>query len=667
MDLNGKTAIVTGASSGHRRCDRAQAARGRACASPVGRGGWSGSRPTSRSRSTSPTRPARPRSSRRRSPSSAGSTSSSTTPGSRSAGRRSPSRRADDEERVIHTNVDGVMRMTRLVLPHIRDEGHILFMGSIAGRQAYPGGASYIASKFAVRGFSYALREDLLGRPIRITTVDAGLVETEFSLVRFKGDQEKADAVYEGLDPGHAGRGRRLRDVRAHAAAAREPRRDRDQGDRPVVGLARRAQARSSDAVLRLRSPYDRQILRFAIPALGALAAEPLYVLVDTAVVGHLGRSQLAALGLAATVLSVLAMFNFLQYGTTAQVARATGAGEDLTAARLGAQCLWLSLAFGCALALAVARARGARRRSLRGGGGDGGLRGHLSADRGARDPVGLPRDRRPGLPPRRLRPAHAAPDRDRRQRRQRDPRGGGSSTASISGSRARRGGRWSRRREWASRWSSRSCAASVVANAGLRPELARRLLSLGKFIFIRTVSLIASFILAGAVVTRLGDAPLAAHQIAFQLWIFLALVLDAIAIAGQIIVGQELGASRPDEAYAASVRMIWLSIVVGAVFAVVLLALSRGDPAGLHLGRRRARPVRAAVAALRADAAAQRHRLRDRRHPDRRERRALPGAVDGGRVRSSAPPCSPSSPGRAGACAASGPRSSCSSSRAWR
>ena len=106
---------------------------------------------------------------------------------------------------------------------------------------------------------------------------------------------------------------------------------------------------------MRLRSPYDRRILGFAVPALGALAAEPLYVLVDTAVVGHLGRSQLAALGLAATVLSVLAMFNFLQYGTTAQVARATGAGEDEIAARLGAQCLWLSLAFGCAVAVAVA------------------------------------------------------------------------------------------------------------------------------------------------------------------------------------------------------------------------------------------------------------------------------------------------------------------------
>ena len=105
------------------------------------------------------------------------------------------------EATVLHTNVDGVLRMTRLCLPHVRDGGHIVFMGSIAGRQAYPHGASYVASKFAVRGFSYALREDLLGRPIRVTTVDAGLVETEFSLVRFGGDQEKADAVYDGLDP----------------------------------------------------------------------------------------------------------------------------------------------------------------------------------------------------------------------------------------------------------------------------------------------------------------------------------------------------------------------------------------------------------------------------------------------------------------------------------
>ena len=106
-----------------------------------------------------------------------------------------------DEATVLHTNVDGVLRITRLALPHVRDGGHLVFMGSIAGRQAYPNGASYIASKFAVRGFTYALREDLLGRPIRITTVDAGLVETEFSVVRFGGDREKADAVYQGIEP----------------------------------------------------------------------------------------------------------------------------------------------------------------------------------------------------------------------------------------------------------------------------------------------------------------------------------------------------------------------------------------------------------------------------------------------------------------------------------
>jgi 3-hydroxy acid dehydrogenase/malonic semialdehyde reductase len=107
----------------------------------------------------------------------------------------------EDEATVLHTNVDGAIRLTRLALPYIRDGGHILFTGSVAGRQAYENAASYVAAKFAVRGFVYGLREDLLGRPIRITTVDPGLTETEFSLVRFKGDAERAKAVYEGVDP----------------------------------------------------------------------------------------------------------------------------------------------------------------------------------------------------------------------------------------------------------------------------------------------------------------------------------------------------------------------------------------------------------------------------------------------------------------------------------
>jgi 3-hydroxy acid dehydrogenase / malonic semialdehyde reductase len=106
-----------------------------------------------------------------------------------------------EEETVLETNVHGVLRMTRLCLPHIRDNGYIVNIGSIAGRQAYENAAVYVTSKFAVRGFTYALREDLLGRPIHLSTVDPGLVETNFSRVRFRGDEEKAEAVYAGTEP----------------------------------------------------------------------------------------------------------------------------------------------------------------------------------------------------------------------------------------------------------------------------------------------------------------------------------------------------------------------------------------------------------------------------------------------------------------------------------
>jgi 3-hydroxy acid dehydrogenase / malonic semialdehyde reductase len=107
-----------------------------------------------------------------------------------------------DEESVLATNVQGLIRMTRLCLPHLRDGGHIVNLGSVAGIWAYPNGSLYVTSKFAVHGFTRALREDLLGRPIRITNIAPGLVETEFSKVRFRGDEEKARAVYEGVSLG---------------------------------------------------------------------------------------------------------------------------------------------------------------------------------------------------------------------------------------------------------------------------------------------------------------------------------------------------------------------------------------------------------------------------------------------------------------------------------
>ena len=325
---------------------------------------------------------------------------------------------------------------------------------------------------------------------------------------------------------------------------------------------------------MRLRSPYDGEILRLAVPALGALAAEPLYILVDTAIVGHLGRSQLAALGAAATALSALATFNFLQYGTTAQVARASGAGQDVVARRLGAQALWLSLGVGIVLAGAIAalaepivalvgvegQTAGYAATYLRivslgvpsfflALGGQGFLRGVSDLT----SPLVL----------------------------------------IVAGNALNLllevlfvyGFDWGIE---GSAWGTalaQSCMGvgflwlvlRRVGRANVAPSaaLARRLLAVGKFIFARTAALILSFLLTGAVVARFGDAELGAYQISFQLWIFLALVLDSIAVAGQIIVGRELGAERSERAFDAGVRMISLSAALGAVFALVLLLLA--------------------------------------------------------------------------------------------
>jgi 3-hydroxy acid dehydrogenase / malonic semialdehyde reductase len=108
---------------------------------------------------------------------------------------------SDEEDAVMwETNVLGLVRMTRLVLPHMEDwRGHVVNLGSWAGREAYPMGGMYVGSKFAVRSLTYVLRKELVGR-IRVTTVDPGMVgETEFSDVRFGGDSERKDAVYRGV------------------------------------------------------------------------------------------------------------------------------------------------------------------------------------------------------------------------------------------------------------------------------------------------------------------------------------------------------------------------------------------------------------------------------------------------------------------------------------
>lgn len=109
----------------------------------------------------------------------------------------------DDWDEMIDTNVKGLLYVTRVVLPGMiaRGRGHIINLGSIAGHEVYPNGNVYCATKHAVDALNRALRLDLLGTPIRVSSVDPGMVETEFSLVRFHGDAERAKKVYQGFQP----------------------------------------------------------------------------------------------------------------------------------------------------------------------------------------------------------------------------------------------------------------------------------------------------------------------------------------------------------------------------------------------------------------------------------------------------------------------------------
>jgi putative MATE family efflux protein len=337
------------------------------------------------------------------------------------------------------------------------------------------------------------------------------------------------------------------------------------------------------------RSPHDREILRLALPALGALAAEPLYVLADTAIVGHLGRPQIAALGLAGTVLSgTFTIFNFLTYGTTAVVARASGAGQHERAARLAAQALWVSFAIGLLL-LGISEAVASPLLHALGGHG---RSGHFAVVYFRIAAVGLP-----------------------------------SALIALAGQGYLRGVSNLRRPleivvaanvvnlvlevvfVYVFHWGiAGSAAGTAIAQAGMgvafvvellrphaesrRPRLAemRPMMRVGPQIFVRTTALYASFLVAASVLARIGDAQIGAHQIAFQLFVFLALVLDAVAIAGQVIVGRMLGAGDAQGAHEAATRMIWWSTGLGALFGAALLPLAgwiprvfTSDPAVIH------------------------------------------------------------------------------------
>jgi putative MATE family efflux protein len=351
----------------------------------------------------------------------------------------------------------------------------------------------------------------------------------------------------------------------------------------PIATAQRRAGAIAGIFTVRMGSPYDREIIGLAVPALGALAAEPLYLLADTAIVGHLGTTELAALALAATVLTTLVSLCIpLTYGTTAQVARLHGAGEHARAGALAAQALWLALGIGAALLVTVVAlagpvvgllgedepvealaARYARIAAL-------GVPFALVALAGTGFLRGIGDLRTPLVVVVAGNALNVVLDvvlvygfglgLD------------GSAIGTAIGQAA-------------------MGAAFVVlllragARAGAparpRPALVRGLVGTSGWLFVRTAALLASFVTASAVLARVGAPSLAAHQIAFQLFVALALVLDAVAIAGQVIVGRTLGAGDRARAVAAARRIVVLGLYTGALLAAVLLAL-RGVVPGL-------------------------------------------------------------------------------------
>ncbi|MDH3753902.1 MAG: MATE family efflux transporter [Acidimicrobiia bacterium] len=322
------------------------------------------------------------------------------------------------------------------------------------------------------------------------------------------------------------------------------------------------------------RTPHDRQIIGLAIPALGALAAEPLYILADTAVVGHLGTPQLAGLALASQVLLILvSIFIFLAYGTTATVGRLLGAGREREAAHQAVQSLWLALIVGVVLSTATLIAADPLLRLL-GGRGEVldaastylrvsafGLPALLISLAG----VGYLRGQQDTLRPLYVSLATAAGNLilELILIYGFDQGIGASALSTVV-------------MQWLGAVAYLLWIGAGVRryHVGLVPRGAAigSLAVSGFHLLIRTTSLRASFVVAVAVAARIGDDDLAAHQIAFEIWSLLALSLDAIAIAGQAIVANLLGAGDGDGARAAGRRMIEIGVLTGCAAALLVV-----------------------------------------------------------------------------------------------
>ncbi|KOU37334.1 MULTISPECIES: MATE family efflux transporter [unclassified Streptomyces] len=334
---------------------------------------------------------------------------------------------------------------------------------------------------------------------------------------------------------------------------------------------------------------HDREIFALALPAFGALVAEPLFVMADSAIVGHLGTPQLAGLGIAAAVLTTaVSVFVFLAYATTAAVSRRVGAGDLQAAIRQGIDGIWLALLLGTAVVAVVLPAAPS-----------------LISLFGASDavtPYALTylRISALGIPPMLM--VLAATGVIRGLQDTRTPLyvaiGGFALNAGLNVALVYGAGLGIAGSAWGTVIAQCAMAAAYLFvvvrgalrhGASLRPDAAgiRACAQAGAPLLVRTLSLRAILMIATAVAARLGDADIAAHQILLSLWSLLAFALDAIAIAGQAIIGRYLGAGDTEGAKAVCRRMVQWGIATGVVLGLlvvlarpVFIPLFTSDPA---------------------------------------------------------------------------------------
>ncbi|MER5947490.1 MATE family efflux transporter [Streptomyces sp. NPDC001904] len=322
------------------------------------------------------------------------------------------------------------------------------------------------------------------------------------------------------------------------------------------------------------RRSHDREIVALAVPAFGALVAEPLFLMADSAIVGHLGTSQLAGLAVASALLTTaVSVFVFLAYATTAAVARRVGAGDTRAAIQQGMDGIWLALLLGAAV-VAVVLPTAPGLVSLFG-----------ASDTAAPYATTYLRISTLGIPA--MLVVLAATGVLRGLQNTKTPlyvavagfvANGVLNVALVYGAGLGIAGS-----AWGTVIAQFGMAAIYLIvvvrgarrhGASLRPDLAgiRACAQAGTPLLVRTLALRAVLMIATAVAARLGDADVAAHQIILSLWSLLAFALDAIAIAGQAIIGRYLGADDADGARDVCRRMVQWGIAAGVVLGILVV-----------------------------------------------------------------------------------------------